>query len=212
MEEKSLKTADLAGPLSSVVKQKCPQIDLLVAVVERKEAAQVLEMVTPLAENLGRSIEEVCCLSPHPLSPDLGSERWRILTTHGSVEVESFEGEFKVDIRKEHLSPQDNLSYRQLADFRTELIRRLSNSPKNGEAPYVKIGGNVLLCGDFSLWSVASLVGLQKIFFANGAGDVFFVTPTIRSTYCRELTKMGCQIIRLHPPELKTPLRQQGTA
>ena len=191
----SLTQADLTVPLSRVVKEKHPSIDLLVGVVDKKEAGKFSEVGVPLAVNLGYDLRDACCIFLYQLALN----KWEILTTHGNAEVLTIGNNFEVKVRYNYQTPQETPILRQLIYTRNKLLSQGAE-----DAPYPKIRGKILLCGDFAIWKPIVFLGLREIFIANGARDVIFATPVLESRNCRRLEKEGCNIIRLHPPEERT--------
>lgn len=192
-----LTQADLAGPLSRAVKEKHPRIDLVVAVVDKSKKQECLEIGIPLASHLGQDLKDVCCVFLHQIA----SDKWRILTTHGSAQVSVAGQHLEINICCNHQSPQETLVLRQLVNIRNELLSQSLGLDRIIEISYPEIQDNVLLCGDFSLWEPFGLLALRKIFTANGARSVVFATPVIGSRRCQRLEEEGCDIVRLHPPE-----------
>lgn len=192
-----LTQTDLVVSLSQMVKQKCPQVDLLVGIVEKNETKKVFEITVPLAAKLGQDLKDICCLFVH----QSGSDKWRVLTTHGNVQILAAGKDFEVSICHNHQTPQETPILRQLTVLRNGLMSQSLGLPRVIDIPYSKIQGNVLLCGDFSIWNPISLLALREIFIVNGASSVVFVTPVIDSGRYRKLAQKGCNIVRLHPPE-----------
>jgi len=198
-----LTPTDLVVPLSQMVKKRYPDIDLLVAVVKEREPKKAFDIAVPLADNLGVDIGDVCCLSSRFLPPHPELKRRRILTTHGNADVEFSEESFEINIHEDHLPHCDKISCSQLTKLRNTTIHQLRDfSPtltKRGDAAYPDICGNVVLCGDFSIWDITDLLALREIFIVDKANEVIFVTPVIRSGHHRTLTQEGCNVVCLRP-------------
>ncbi len=197
---KPLTLNDLTVPLSQIVRKKCPRIDLLLGVVDKNEINKFLEITMPLAAKLGYSLKDTCCVFLHQLGPN----RWKVLSTHGNAQILAVGEDFEVSVCHNYQSPQETPILNQLFGMRNALLSQSLGLSRIIDIPYPKIRGNVLLCGDFSVWELSILLGLRKIFIANGAENVVFVTPVISSRRCQKLEKERCNIVRLHPLEGST--------
>ena len=193
-----LELSNLMVPLSEIVSREFETVDLLVGVSRDSEGPKTSEITTLLAERVGHNSEDVCCVSPHRL----GHSRWRVITTHGTVQITTSGNDLDIDVRQFHLTPPEVHILQELNGARSKLLAGLLGHPMlKGVVPYTKIHGNVLLCGDFSLWDPGTLLALRRLFIANGAENVAFVTPVIASCKWQKLRDYGCQVLRLHPPE-----------
>ncbi len=167
---KPLTLTDLVVPLSQMVEQKCPQVDLLVGVVGKNETKKVFEIIVTLAAKLGQNLKDICCLFAY----QSGSDKWKVLTTHGNAQILAAGKDFEVNVCHNHQTPQETPILRQLIVLRNGLMSQSIGLFKTIDVPYSKIRGNVLLCGDFSIWNPVSLLALREIFIANGASNVVF--------------------------------------
>ncbi|MBU4274511.1 hypothetical protein KKE19_01720 [Patescibacteria group bacterium] len=192
-----LTRTDLVGPLSRIVRKKCPQIDLLVGVVDKHKAGKFSEISASLAANLAHNLKDTCCVFLHQLSPS----RWKVLTTHGNAKVFAIGEDFEIKICRDNQTPRETPILRQLINLRSKLISQSLGLSKQIDIPYPEIRGNVLLCGDFSLWDPISLLALREIFIANRASSVVFATPAISRDHYHKLVQKGCNIVCLRPSE-----------
>ena len=196
---KPMGLAELMIPLTHVVRRELQQVNLLVGVSRDLEAHKVSEITAPLAERIGHDSKDVCCVFPH----QLGSDRWRVITTHGTAQMTASAGSFQIGTHLDHLTPSETHIFQKLSGARNQLLSGLLGLPASGDViPYAKVRGKVLLCGDFSLWDPGVLLALRHLFIANGAQTVSFITPVMTRDKCTSLQDHGCRVFRVHPPEM----------
>lgn len=182
---------ELVELLARAVQARQVSGGLLVGAFASHSGYQTFETVPALARYLGRAVDDICCLFPH----QIGSEKWRLLTTHGHALVERQGSNFEINICYNG-TPSETIIVRHLLAVRNKLL-----SGKKEDVPYPQIQGTVLLCCDFLTVIPITFLGLQEIFKANGAKKVIFVTPTIPVRDYQLLSSSTCDIVRLHPPD-----------
>lgn len=197
-----LTIADLIGPLASLLKKDPTKPDLLIGVTQERDDKDFVDIVMPLAQEVGIRVADVCCINWFWAGPMIV----KTLTTHGSAWVD-VEGEHlfsRIGIFGQSGTREDHRIWQSLGSRRNALLSQIKLTAPGKDFPYSTIRGNVLLCGDFSVVMPAVLVALRAIFQENGAKSVTFVTPAIVRAHCEELEQAGCKIVRLHPPECVT--------